>query len=80
MASCPSDTISVWMPPVTSVGFAARLVNKWNRWSPKATLIELLGDAIPKSDLKGRSRRRICADRVRPSRCGSLRRVVLKLL
>jgi hypothetical protein len=41
------------MPPVVSLGFGAPLVNKWNRWCPKVTLVELLGDAIPKSDLKG---------------------------
>jgi hypothetical protein len=39
-------------------GLAARRHHqcKWNHWSSNATLVELLGDAISKSDLKGRSR------------------------
>jgi len=42
------------MTPAASLGFGVCLVNKCIRLSPKATLVELLGDAIPKSDLKGR--------------------------
>jgi len=54
MARCPSDVISARMTPAASLGFGVCLVNKCIRLSPKATLVELLGDAIPKSDLKGR--------------------------
>jgi len=42
------------MTPAASLGFGVCLVNKCIRLSPKATLVELLGDAIPKS--KGAAR------------------------
>jgi hypothetical protein len=54
MPSCPSDIITE-MPPATSLGFGVRFVNKWNRWSPKATLVKLRPDAISKSDVSGAS-------------------------
>jgi hypothetical protein len=37
----------------TSLGLGAALVNKWNHWPPNTTLVELLADAISKSDVKG---------------------------
>jgi hypothetical protein len=42
--------------PAASLGFGTRLVNKCTHWSSNATLVELLADAISKSDIKGRSR------------------------
>jgi len=30
------------MPPVASLSFGARLVNKWNRWSPEAIAMSAL--------------------------------------
>jgi hypothetical protein len=53
--AAPRDTISARMPSAASLGFGARLVNKCTHWSPKATLVELLRDAIPKSDVSGAS-------------------------
>jgi hypothetical protein len=35
------------MPPAASLGLGAALVNKWDRWSPNTTVVELLGEGQP---------------------------------
>jgi hypothetical protein len=40
--SCSIGTISVRMPPVASLGFGERLVNKCAHWSPKAIAMSAL--------------------------------------